>query len=242
MQSPLDVIDAARRAGQKAALGPENLPPDRAAAYQMALAQVDRPLAWKIGASNHWSRMAFGIDHIFFGPLTGSEVRLGGDSLDLSGLVEPLVEPEIVVQIADPDAPNIRGFVSAIELGLEIPATVLPEHLKGHLNAQIVDRAGVGALWVETGMNLEPACLDNPITGSFQHNNESATSWSSANLTGTVRDILSEFRSLAHLYGARLNRGQWIATGGVCKPVPVVPADVLTLEIQSCRRQLSFIA
>ena len=77
--------------------------------------------------------------------------------------------------------------------------------------------AGAGGLWVVPGAGINARHLTEDLTGSFRHNDAPEIIWRSSDLSGSVADILKEFRALTRQYGIALHPGQWIATGGVCK-------------------------
>lgn len=230
MEQLVAALTQAREAGKPAMITTADLPETPQEAYAVSRAQVGDVAAWKIGGANPWSRKVFDNKEVFFGPLHPHEVFLERDTMPLGGLVAPLAEPEVMLEIADwtTEAPTER--FSRMGLGFEIPAAVLPESLKPELLGQIVDRAGAGGLWIGAIQPFDAVALDRELTVQMTHNGGAPTAGSSANVIGSPLGAAAEFLTLARRYDMPVARGQWIATGGLCPAVPVRSGDRLTLR------------
>lgn len=117
--APIDSLDAAR-----------DIVDDIAAAR---VARGERRLGYKIGFTNRtiWAR--YGVSHPIWAPVYDSTVRqlAGHDAaIGLTGLVEPRLEPEIVVGLAStPDAATplaVARSVGWIAAGFEIVQSAFP--------------------------------------------------------------------------------------------------------------------
>lgn len=230
----------ARKTSQVAAMTESDLPKDMRSAYAIGVGQVAHVAAWKIGGANPWSRAVFQNEHVFFGPLHPHEVFVDTDSLPISSLVSPLAEPEVMLEIADCYAHRVEDRFRRIGIGFEVPGSVLPDTLKSQLRGQVVDRAGAGALWVQTLNDVTVRGLDQELTISMQQNEQPPVSGTSANVTGGPLGAAMEFMGLAREYGIALEAGQWVATGGMCPAVPVEMGDTLTLSTRYGSHRLMF--
>ncbi|KIC36435.1 hypothetical protein [Leisingera sp. ANG-M7] len=228
-----DVLQAARTQVKAARIAPEDLPPTAAAAYAVARQQAPQPAAWKIGGANPWSRQVFENAEVFFGPLAASEVAIETETLSLAGLHAPLAEPEIMLELGGDPAADMP--FSQMGLGFEIPASVLPEALKGKLAGQMADRAGAGALWISAVRPFEAEKFQAQFAASFRRNNEPAGEGGSANIIGGPLGAAQEFLQLARSYGMPLKEGQWVATGGLCPAIPAVAGDRLECSAMGMR-------
>lgn len=217
----ISALQAARAKGHVAELKAEDLPEALETAYGLAASQLQEVAAWKIGGANPWSQQVFGNAEVFFGPLAPGEVYLDTAELSLNGLCAPLAEPEIMLEIADPDS---DGF-ARMGLGFEIPASVLPEAAKTRLTGQICDRAGAGALWIGAVRDFDASALETPFTSTFTHNGGAPITGRSTNVKGGPLGAAREFLMLARRYGLPVLPGQWIATGGLNPAVAVTPGD-----------------
>lgn len=225
-----EALKRARVMGQKASIAPSDLPATPEQAYAASSSQVRDVAAWKIGGANPWSRKVFNNQEIFFGPLQEQELVSGAGSLSLQGLLAPLAEPEVMLEIADWNATTPSARFSRMALGFEIPATVLPEDLKPELMGQIADRAGAGAIWLTGIRAFDIACFEQPLLVEMQLNADDPIAGSTENVISGPLGAAAEFFSLALRYDMPLEPGQWIATGGLCPAVPVVPGDRLALR------------
>ena len=249
MHPLITALIAARKSGREVQAGPELLPETLNAAYALGLEQVPEPAAWKIGGANPWSRQVFSNSEIFFGPLSSREVTVtavAAGRYSLSGLVAPLAEPEIMLEIG---VPEIQGEVNAAEmphlfsrmgLGFEIPATVLPEELKTRLEGQVADRAGAGGLWVGDVCDFDPAAAGTDFEAFFSFNGGPEAVGGSANVFGGPLGSALEFLTLARRYGMPLREGQWIATGGLIPAVKVHSGDRVACRAMGLEVHLEF--
>jgi 2-keto-4-pentenoate hydratase len=242
-----DALIAARRRGREVQAGPEQLPQTLEAAYALGLEQVPEPAAWKIGGANPWSREVFANEEVFFGPLAASELAMSEAAAGryaLDGLVAPLAEPEIMLEIADPDAPAeaaaLERLFSRMGLGFEIPASVLPAALKPRLEGQAADRAGAGGLWVGAVRAFDAAAAGAAFEADFSCNGGPQARGGSACIFGGPLGAALEFLALARRHGMPLRAGQWIATGGLVPAVPVRPGDRVACRAIGLEAELEF--
>ncbi|WP_109468757.1 hypothetical protein [Albibacillus kandeliae] len=235
----LAALGQGRAAGAPSALDPAGLPETLAEAYGIAMAQAPEVAAWKIGGANPWSQKVFGNAEVFFGPLVPDELQVSeaeAGALPLAGLCAPLAEPEIMLEIADPEA----GTFARMGLGFEIPASVLPEAAKPRLAGQVCDRAGAGALWIGAVRPFDGAALEAAFPVGFDHNGGAPVAGDSGNVKGGPVGAAREFLGLAARYGIAPAPGQWIATGGLCPAVAVRPGDRVGLDALGTRVELRF--
>jgi len=227
MTDLIDKLRTARAAGAEAGVELAELPGDLASAYAMAFADPRPAAAWKIGGANPWSRKVFSNTEVFFGALFAEEVFVETATVAVGGLNAPLAEPEIMLEIADPLVDRPEAAFSRMGTGFEIPATVLPADCKSVLTGQVADRAGAGALWIGATGPFDAAPFDTPFTSRFLHNGDIPVDGRSDNVLGGPLGAAMEFLTLARRYGATLEAGQWIATGGLNPAVGIEPGDRL---------------
>ncbi|MQQ09586.1 hypothetical protein GFB49_14045 [Epibacterium sp. SM1979] len=222
-------LRAARAKGCPAELVQVDLAVDPAQAYRIACAQVEAFGAWKIGGANPWSRAVFNNQEVFVGPLNITEVSVDSTEVSLAGLVAPLAEPEVMLEIADPNGHTPEARFSRMGLGIEIPASVLPETLKPELMGQICDRAGAGHLWIAAVQPFDAHRLSTTFAAQFALNNGEPADASSANVIGGPLGAAHEFLEIAKRHSLPVASGQWVATGGLCPAVAIKPGDQLRL-------------
>ena len=222
-------LKQARMECRPAELTKPELPGTIAEAYGVSRSQVEEAAAWKIGGANPWSRKVFQNKEVFVGPLHPREVFMDVGRLPLAGLVSPLAEPEIMLEIGEWESADPAVCFRRMGLGFEIPAAVLPEALRPELTGQIADRAGAGALWITAIHPFNYSRLEREVKVQMALNGGAPTAGTSANVIGGPLGAAHEFFSLAKRYSLPVQRGQWIATGGLCPAVPVKAGDRLTL-------------
>lgn len=220
----------ARREARPAAIDRNDLPHSEAEAYAIAFAQTPRVAAWKIGGANPWSRRVFNNSRVFFGPLHPGEVSVGTADLPVSSLVNPLAEPELALQLADPHGATPEQRFSQMAMCFEIPSTVLPDDLKPILVGQICDRAGSGALWISKPVPFSAARIEAGLDITMRLNNEKPSEGDSGQVIGGPLQAATDFLEQALALGAPLESGQWVATGGMIPAISVSAGDVLALS------------
>ena len=235
-------LEAARREGREAQVDVTDLPDELADAYALALSLIpaSEVSAWKIGGANPWSQAAFGNIMPFFGALSRKELLIGSTPVDLTGLVSPLAEPEVMLELAGLPDEEGNAVFSRMGLGIEIPASVLPAEAKKNLVGQIVDRAGAGLIWVGEIRAYDVGFLDK-VTLSYGKSGGQMAYGGSHNVIGGPAGATRAFLKLARSLGAPLAAGQWIATAGLVKPVPVAPADTVTMQTSERSIDIPFV-
>jgi 2-keto-4-pentenoate hydratase len=229
MTDIMAVLRGARDAARVADLEADSLPGTVAEAYEMVLPTIAMPAAWKIGGANPWSQKVFGNADPFFGALSAEEVVMEPDTVPLARLVSPLAEPEIALEIGDPEDPG--ALFSRMGLSIEVPASVLPDAAKPRLTGQIADRAGAGALWIGAVGPFDPQAFSDDFETEFVHNDADPVIGRASNvLFGGPLGAARRFLDLARDHGAPVFSGQWIATGGLTPAVPVSAGDSIAFS------------
>lgn len=230
MTSLSETLLEARKNNSVAQLSEQDLPQNLQQAYACSLAQMNAVQAWKIGGANPWSRAVFDNKEVFFGPLHPHEVFFEDGSLSLDGLVAPLAEPEVMLEIGDVLSDRLEERFPRMGLGFEIPASVLPDSLKPQLTAQVSDRGGAGALWVSAIQPFDEDLFSQGFQVRLSKNTAEPVNGNSDNVINGPLGAAEEFLDLAPQYNMPVAAGQWIASGGLCPAVPITGGDVLTLE------------
>lgn len=224
-------LEAARREARIANVAASDLPETIPDTYAFALSLIHESevAAWKIGGANPWSQAAFANIEPFFGALKKDELFMETYSVSLAGLYEPLAEPEIMLEIGSlPDAHGNATF-TRMGLGLEIPASVLPDDAKQRLTGQIADRAGAGLIWVGKIVPFDASALEG-FTLKFGRVGGVLCEGGSHNIVSGPAAAVRSFLRIAKSIGAPLAQGQWVATGGLAKAIRIAPGDEVIIE------------
>ncbi len=226
------LLAKARADGVAAALVDSDLPQTVDEAYAIALDGVsaDAVSAWKIGGANPWSQAVFNNAELFFGALWPHEVMTSGQAFSLDGLVAPLAEPEIMLEIGAWPPRADTSLFSRMALGIEIPATVLPDAIKTRLACQALDRAGAGGLWVGEAVPFDGARLTADSPARYRLVGEDWREGRASHVFGGPLGSALLFLGQAMRRGAPLRSGQWIATGGMAPATRVKPGDRIEAE------------
>ena len=232
----------ARTAGIAADFDVDLLPAETEEAYAEALGALagGNIAAWKIGGANAWSQKVFGNAELFFGPLMADEVAFDSESYSLAGLVSPLAEPEIMLELGEWPMDEVGPVFTRMALGVEIPASVLPAEAKTRLTGQILDRAGAGGLWIGAPRPFDGRSLAENFSISFRCDDQPERIGHAGNVFGGPVGSALLFLGQVLRRGVTLQPGQWIATGGLVPAIPVESGMRLTAEAADIHIEMCF--
>ncbi|WP_417766929.1 2-keto-4-pentenoate hydratase [Stappia sp.] len=136
------LLDLAGRAGSCPPLTDEDAGFDLARAYQVSAAIVERriargerPVGWKIGFTNRTIWDQYNVHAPIWGPVydttTAEVMEPGVSTCDISRLMEPRIEPEIVFRIASPlpagaGEAELLASIDGVALGFELVQSPFP--------------------------------------------------------------------------------------------------------------------
>ena len=204
----------------------------------------ERQVGWKIGFTNRNIWDEYGVDGPIWGPVYDTTVVAmddGAAECPLAGLVEPRIEPEIVLRIgevpaADMDDAAVLACVDGVAHGFEIVQSVFPDWrfkpadtvaafaLHGRLYHGPVVETGGDADWLAPLTSFEIALLRDGQEIDRGH---------AANVLG------GPVQALRHLVqglegnpsGRGLRQGDLITTGTVTRAFPVAAGERWTTRV-----------
>jgi 2-keto-4-pentenoate hydratase len=226
------ILSAARAEGVTATLTDSDLPKTLDEAYAIALDGVSAETvsAWKIGGVNPWSHAVFENTEPFYGALWQHEVATTGHAFSLDGLVAPLAEPEICLELGTWPPRADGPLFTRMAIGLEIPATVLPEAIKTCLACQVLDRAGAGGLYIGEAVPFDGDRLAADFLARYRLSGEDWREGRARHVFGGPLGSALLFLGQALHRSAPLRSGQWIATGGLVPAARVETGDRIEAE------------
>ena len=187
--------------------------PTLKAAYDAVRAGMAEPVAaWKLGGTNAATRTAFGIDHLYFGPLFAAEILPHGGTLR-APMLQCQVEIEIALRIGQ-TGPDAWCFAA------ELPVSALRDPARAGIAALVADRCGAGALVLGPEYAIAPGDWPGEITLCID--GRPAARGNASVLLSDPAIIARDFIARAGNLGFAPEPGQWIATGGLtpCIPIP----------------------
>ncbi|MGH3171283.1 MAG: 2-keto-4-pentenoate hydratase [Trebonia sp.] len=208
-------------------------PIDAYAAYRIQRVNIrrrvgrgERITGVKMGFTNTAEMDQMGVDDVIWGVLTDA-MAAGGDEYDVSGLIHPQVEPELVFRLgrgvrAVDGVRDAEEAVDAVAVGFE----VLDSRYEGYkftLPDVIADNAsaagfGIGP-WHEVA--ALPDISDLPVTLSV--NGEPAHAGSTKAILGDPWESLRSAVRLATQAGITLEPGWIVLAGAVTEAIPLTP-------------------
>jgi 2-keto-4-pentenoate hydratase len=237
MSASDNLVDAlvSTRSGGALIGDPPKPPAGLAEAYRVAeqvMAEVSRsdPAGWKIGATSAGAQEFLGVDEPIRGRIFLEGVLSHPAELPWRSGLE--AEPEILLRLRENlTAGDCRGeerarrAIAAAHVGFEVnrPSYVEP-FVAGALRI-IADNAAHAGLVI--GPRIDPSQLAE-VTVVLASNGEKVSDGASEAVLGDpLRSLVWLANDLPD--GASLG-GAWIATGGMCRGIPVAAGDVLEAE------------
>lgn len=224
---------ALRRAGKRRDFMQAELPADLGGSYRTAMGGVSltgRPVAaWKLGASSAGTRLVFGTDEIYFGPLVDAEVWRASASPAHRPPPVFRAEAEIAFRLAADLPPGSArssdpsDHFDAWAPALEAPYSAVENLPQAGLRALLADRCAAGALFLG---RERPNIFDSDIDSELAICAGGEVLAASRARDGLVMAPLAAamaFLDQAKVHGVPLKRGQWVATGGItsCVDLPL---------------------
>lgn len=208
------------------------------------LARGERIAGWKLGYTSLAMRQQMGIDAPNFGPLTDAMLLPSGAFASAS-LIQPRVEPEIAVVLGSPleGAVGVEQVAAAVAHAvgcLEVVDSVFADY-RFTLEDNTAD--GSSAAQVVLGARL-PATADAlaQVEVNLRHNGEVVGAATGAAASGDPLAGVAWLVGQLARSGRRLEAGDVVITGGLCRAVPLAPGDRVSarfsggIEVSVARR------
>ena len=195
------------------------------------LARGERIVGVKMGFTSKAKMAQMGVDEVIWGILTDA-MAAGSGAYDVTGLIHPKVEPELVFRIGrrvtGPE--DAAAAVDAVAIGYEILDSrfvgykfTLPDVVADNASA-----AGFGlGQWHAPG---EVDIADLPVTLSA--NGEVAHAATTAAILGDPWESLRRAARLAAEAGIMLEEGWIVLAGAITAAIPLVPGTNVTVTAE----------
>ena len=222
-------LDAARRdrVGCPPISSTTTLDLDDAYAIQLAgtelrLRRGERVVGWKLGYTSIAMRAQMGIEHPNFGPLTDAMLLAHDEDVSPS-LIQPRVEPEIGLRLAQPlngdvSLDDVLSAVGEAFACLEVVDSVYPDY-RFRLEDNTAD--GSSAAQVVVGPALARFDDLDSVAVVLRHNGEHAGSALGAAASGHPAAGVAWLVSQLARQGRQLHAGDIVITGGLTRAVPL---------------------
>ena len=234
-----DILEQATRDARAVGKLTDGYPLDLAGAYRVQRLGIDRRVdrgervvSVKMGFTSKAKMAQMGVDDVIWGILTdGMAAR---DPHDLSGLIHPKVEPELVFRLGRrverPE--DAEAAVDAIALGYEI----LDSRFEGYkftLPDVVADNASAAGFGIGPWHPATPATGVSDLPVTLAVNGDTVQSGSSAAILGDPWESLRAAARLATQAGLTLEAGWIVLAGGITEAVPLTPGAVVTVTAET---------
>ena len=252
-----DILQQARLTRTAVGKLTDDYPLDLAGAYRVQRLGIDRRVAGgerivgvKMGFTSKAKMAQMGVDDVIWGILTdamavpgaaGTGGTAGPRPYDLSGLIHPKVEPEIVFRLGRrvENTDGVESAVDAVAVGYE----VLDSRFEGYkftLPDVVADNAsaagfGIGEWQAVTTQGApaapRPDISDLPVTLAVD--GQPVRTASTAAILGDPWESLRAAARLATQAGLALEAGWIVLAGGITEAVPLTPGAVVTVTAKT---------
>ena len=214
------------------------------------MARGERPVGWKVGFTNTTIWDEYGVHAPIWGPMYDTTVAAidpgqGAAACAIGHLVEPRIEPEIVLKLAavphgDMDDRQLLGCLDSVAHGFEIVQSVFPEW-----RFRAADTVAAFALhglarhgpFVRVSSTASPAewlAMLSSFRITLFRNGAEMDRGIAGNVLGS--GPLAALRHLArglvhHSAGYSLNPGDIVTTGTVTRAFPIRPGERWSTEV-----------
>lgn len=192
------------------------------AGTELRVARGENVVGWKLGYTSSAMRAQMGIEHPNFGPLTDA-MLLAHDGAVSASLIQPRVEPEIGLRLAQPltgevSLDDVMDAVGEAFACLEVVDSVYPDY-RFRLEDNTAD--GSSAAQVAVGPALPSLDRLESVAVVLLHNGENAGSATGSAASGhPAAGVVWLVAQLARK-GRQLRAGDIVITGGLTRAVPL---------------------
>ncbi|WGF89847.1 2-keto-4-pentenoate hydratase [Marinivivus vitaminiproducens] len=214
-----------------------------AAVAERRVARGERPVGWKIGFTNRTIWDEYDVHAPIWGPVYDTTVSDGAGPLDLAPLVEPRIEPEIMLRFGRTPEPgmaaaDLMDCIDAVGHGFEVVQSLYPDW-RFRPEDTVAAFALHGRLrtgpWVEVRPDERPAWVEALETFSLRlaRDGETQDEGRAANvLDGPLHACAHFVDGLADDPLARVvGPGDVVTTGTITRAFPVRPGETWTTTL-----------
>jgi 2-keto-4-pentenoate hydratase len=193
-------------------------------------------VGYKVGFTSAAIRTELGVDEPAYGRVLADTVRPEG-RIDAEGLIDPKIEPEIAVRMADPLDPPATPVDALAAIGAVVPVVeVVDSRVDGWemtAGRAVADNA-LGARVVHGDRIADPAAVDLPLEGvEVRRNGERVATGVGADVLGSPARVVSWLATALAERGERLDAGDLVSTGSPTELVPLDPGDTVEARFAS---------
>jgi 2-keto-4-pentenoate hydratase len=193
-------------------------------------------VGYKVGFTSAAIRDELGVDDPAYGRVLADTVRPEG-RIDADALIEPKVEPEIAVRLAEPLDPPATPVDALSAVGAVLPVIeVVDSRVAGWqmtAGSAVADNA-LAARVVHGDRIDDPVGVDLALEGvEVRRNGERVATGVGADVLGSPARVLAWLAGALAERGERLEAGDLVSTGSLTELVPFDPGDTVEARFAS---------
>ncbi|MDI3328635.1 MAG: fumarylacetoacetate hydrolase family protein [Alicyclobacillaceae bacterium] len=203
---------------------------------EMAVAEGDRLVGWKMGLTSRAKQVSVGVEEPIYGRLLAS-MELTEPRLSVGELIHPRVEPEIAfVFKRDLGGEHVRARDVWPAVECVMPAVEVIDSRYENFSFTLVDVVADNASSARFYLGDQGYAPDrtnwDEIGVVVRRNGEVVQTGAGAAVLGhPVRSVVMLARMLARI-GASIEAGMVVLTGGITEAVPVGPGDFVEVAYE----------
>jgi 2-keto-4-pentenoate hydratase len=224
-----------------AAIDPSTLPDLTVTdGYAVQRAALDRraagPVGYKVGFTSAAIREELGVDEPAYGRVLANTVESEG-RLDTADLIDPKLEPELAVRLAEPLDPPVTPTDVLAATDAVVPVIeVVDSRIEGWeltAGSAVADNA-LAARVIHGDRIGDPTALDLPLEGvAVYRNGEQVATGVGADVLGSPARVVAWLADALAERDERLAAGDLISTGSITELIPFEPGDTVEARFAS---------
>jgi 2-keto-4-pentenoate hydratase len=193
-------------------------------------------VGYKVGFTSAAIRDELGVDEPAYGRLLAETVRPEG-RIDADGLIDPRIEPEVALRLAEPLDPPATPVDALAEVGAVIPVIeVVDSRVEGWettAGSAVADNA-LAARVVHGDRIADLDAVDLALDGvEVRRNGERVATGVGADVLGSPARVVAWLAGALAERGERLDAGDLVSTGSLTGLIPLDPGDTVEARFAS---------
>lgn len=193
-------------------------------------------VGYKVGFTSAAIQSELGVDEPAYGRVLADTARPEG-RIDGDDLIDPKIEPEIAVRLADPLDPPATPVDALAAIDAVIPVIEVVDSRVDDwtmtAGSAIADNA-LATRVVHGSRIADPAALDLALEGvEVRRNGERVATGVGADVLGSPARVVAWLAETLADHGDRLEAGDLVSTGSLTELVPLDPGDTVEARFAS---------
>jgi 2-keto-4-pentenoate hydratase len=193
-------------------------------------------VGYKVGFTSAAIQSELGVDDPAYGRVLADTVQPEG-RIDATGLIDPKLEPEIAVRLAEPLDPPATPVDALAAVGAVVPVIEVVDSRVDDwtmtAGSAVADNA-LASRVIHGDRIVDPAAVDLSLEGvAVRRNGERVATGVGADVLGSPARVVAWLAEALADHGERLDAGDIVSTGSLTELIPLEPGDTVEARFAS---------